>query len=269
MPPLNAPTPQYQGPTISPSVPWDTRIHLQQIYQKLGNHVQGISLLSTKVSALTGSDTSTVIETIGGGGGGGGSTATPVGQVNNLTGLVSYMTQAGDNGALIVLSDASPIAVTLAAGSVPYFVMVANLGSGTATLTPAAPPSGTSTISYAANPGAASMPLLGGYGAIIGFDGNNWFALTEPLVPITIGASAHLWLNSYDSTTGLFTATQPAFTDISGSLAGGQLPANVPVVSYGAGAPAGSSTESFFYFDTTGSPYHGYVYHSGAWQQFS
>jgi hypothetical protein len=44
--------------------------------------------------------------------------------------------------------------------------------------------------------------------------------------------------------------------------------ANAPVVSFGTGAPAGTATEGDLYFDTTGSPYHGYVWH-GAWQIFS
>lgn len=266
---MSSPPVQYQGPAIDPSVPWEVKIHLQQLYQKTGNHYQGISLLNDKLKAIASGSTSTVIEQIGGGSSsGGGSTSTPVGQVNNLTGLTSYATQAGDNGALLILSDASPIALTLAAGSVPYFVMVANIGSGTTTLTPAAPPSGTSTISYAANPAVASMPLLGGQFAVVGFDGNNWFAAWD-VVPISIGASAHLWLDSYDATTGDFHASQPGFADLSGTLDVSQLPANVPVVSFGTGAPVSASTEGFLYFDTTGSPYHGYVYHSGAWNQFS
>jgi hypothetical protein len=35
--------------------------------------------------------------------------------------------------------------------------------------------------------------------------------------PITFAAVTHEWLNSYSSVTGLFTATQPAYTDISGT----------------------------------------------------
>ena len=37
--------------------------------------------------------------------------------------------------------------------------------------------------------------------------------------PSTIAAVAHMWLNSYTASTGAFTATQPAFTDISGTIA--------------------------------------------------
>ena len=40
----------------------------------------------------------------------------------------------------------------------------------------------------------------------------------------TITNVAHKWLNSYDALTGLFTQTQPDFTDITGNLATSQLP---------------------------------------------
>jgi len=45
--------------------------------------------------------------------------------------------------------------------------------------------------------------------------------------------------------------------------------ANVPAVSFGTGVPSGASTEGYLFFDTTGSPYQGYVFHGGSWQQFS
>lgn len=85
----------------------------------------------------------------------------------------------------------------------------------------------------------------------------------EAIVPV-----AHTWINQID-TAGVPHLSQPAFTDILGVLTAAQLPANVPVVSFGTGAPSGSSTEGYIYFDTTGSPYHGYVFHSGAWEIFS
>lgn len=47
---------------------------------------------------------------------------------------------------------------------------------------------------------------------------------TPTIVPGNMPAIAHEWLNSYDSTTGAFTATQPAFTDISGIATSAQLP---------------------------------------------
>lgn len=76
------------------------------------------------------------------------------------------------------------------------------------------------------------------------------------------------WLNAID-TTGTPQSSQPGFADISGALDAAQLPADVPVVSFGSGAPGGSSAEGYQYFDTSASPAHGYVFHSGAWVQFS
>ena len=272
----------YTGPTVSPEVPWEVRRHLQLFYDKLANHTQAFSLLNQKIASVQTGTSTTVVE--GGGGSSTPVTSTSVLTVNNQSGVTSYSTVSGDNGALIVFSDASPIAVTLAVQTPPWGCFIANQGTGTATLTPAANGALTPTISYAGHSGAANLPLLGGYCAIIAFDGANWFAWTEPIVPVTFGAVAHDFLTAYDATTGAFTAAQPAFTDISGTataaqvpalsalsgaITASQLPADVPVVSFGTGAPVGTSTEGYQYFDTTGTPYHGYVYHSGAWVQFS
>lgn len=75
------------------------------------------------------------------------------------------------------------------------------------------------------------------------------------------------WVNAI-SVTGHPQTAQPGFTDLTGQAMAAQLPANVPVVSFGVGAPTGASTEGYLYFDTTATPYVGYVYHSGAWAQF-
>jgi hypothetical protein len=48
-----------------------------------------------------------------------------------------------------------------------------------------------------------------------------------PTLPGSATAVSHEWLNSYSATTGGFTLSQPAFTDISGSLSHSQLPALV------------------------------------------
>lgn len=44
--------PVYQGPKISEDVPASTRFHLQQIYQKLGNHAQGFALMQQTIAEL-------------------------------------------------------------------------------------------------------------------------------------------------------------------------------------------------------------------------
>jgi len=260
---------QYASVAIHESVPFEIRRHLQFLYNRIGNHAKAFGIQQQKINAIqkTGGIVTTVLS--GGGGGGGTTIVSNVLIVDNQTGVTTYTTTSGDNGSLLVLNDASPVGVTLAGSTPPYGLFIVNQGTGLVTLTPAAPPTGSSTITYPGSPAAASMPLLSGYGAILGFDGSSWWAMTMPIVPHSFVRIASEWLDSYDASTGSFTASQPAFTDISGSLAVAQLPADVPVVSFGVGAPVSVSTEGFIYFDTTGSPYHGYVYHSGAWNIFS
>jgi hypothetical protein len=305
---MSSPPVQYQGPAIDPTVPWDIRIHLTQIYQKLGNHYQGITLLNKKIGSVsaTGGTSTTILES-GGGGGGGSSPLPGLGYVNDQTGNTTYATTPGDNGVLLILNDASPIAVTLNTIAPPYMIFITNSGAGTATLTPSS-----GTIN-----GSASVTLVTNQFMLAECNGTNWVSTSLIVPPQTFAAVTHEWVNSYTATTGLFTATQPAFTDISGSVAASQLPnpttsalggveANtpvahqwinaintsgvpqlsqpaftdisstlataqlptaVPVVSFGTGAPSGSSTEGYLYFDTTLATYVGYVYHSGAWHQ--
>ncbi len=106
-----------------------------------------------------------------------------LGLVNNQTGVTAYTTQQQDDGALIVLDDASPVAVTLNYAVVkPWYAWVANYGAGTATLTPGMIPSGaTSTITYPGNIGASSMPLPSGFAAYVSFDGANFWAVAIPI----------------------------------------------------------------------------------------
>lgn len=59
-----------------------------------------------------------------------------------------------------------------------------------------------------------------------------------PQLAITKTAVVSNWLRSYDSTTGLFAASQPAFTDISGSVAASQMPALTGDITTSAGAVA-------------------------------
>jgi hypothetical protein len=91
-----------------------------------------------------------------------------LGFVNLQTGVTSYTVQQSDGGGEIVLNDASPIAVTLnnAVIQVPWFSIISNQGSGTATITPTL-----GTIN-----GLASLTLPGGSWVTIFFDGTNWWA---------------------------------------------------------------------------------------------
>lgn len=215
---MSTPAIAYTGPTIDPEVPFQVRRHLQLIYQKLGNHTQAFQLQQAKINAIKGGTSTTIVE---GGGSGGGSiipfTPQPGIPINNQSGLTVYSTVTGDNGALIVLSDASPIAVSLTPETPPWGCFICNQGAGAATLTPAALGGVTPTISYTGNPGAGSMPLLSGYGCLVGFDGSSWWALTMPIVPLAFNAVTHEFLTGYVATTGNFTAAQPAVADVTGA----------------------------------------------------
>jgi hypothetical protein len=57
---------QYSGPKVSLNVPQDIRFHLQQIYQKLGNHTQAFELLKGQLGTVE-----TTAATAGGGTSGG------------------------------------------------------------------------------------------------------------------------------------------------------------------------------------------------------
>lgn len=138
-----------------------------------------------------------------------------LGIVNNQSGNTSYTTQQSDNEGLIVLNDASPIAVTLNSVVIsPYAVFITNFGAGGATITPS---------SGNINSGA-SFALLQNYTALVAFDGFNWWASAMPIVPVNTPAVTHEWLASYNATTGAFTQTQPAFSDISGAPSTTQVP---------------------------------------------
>jgi hypothetical protein len=98
-----------------------------------------------------------------------------IGTVNNQSGNTSYATQQSDNEALIILNDASPVAVTLnSVITTPYGSFITNLGAGTGTLTPSS-----GTIN-----GNASFSLPQNYTALVAFDGSNWWASALPIVPI-------------------------------------------------------------------------------------
>ncbi len=215
------------------------------------------------VAKLNAKTVTTITTTSGGGGGGVIPVPTPspfagMGAVNDQTGVTTYTVVAHDNGILLIFNDASPVAVTLNSGlPTPYFFFAANTGAGVATMTP------TSGLIN----GGASLALLKNESVMVVFDGTNWITNAFFAPPLNSPASSTKFLTAYASATGVFSNAQPAFTDISGTLAAGQLPATVPLISFGAGAPVGSSTEGYLYFDTTLATYVGYVYHSGAWNQ--
>ena len=48
------PPPQYTQPSVSEEVPWETRQHIQLLYQKQGELVQALTIMQQKLDALTG-----------------------------------------------------------------------------------------------------------------------------------------------------------------------------------------------------------------------
>lgn len=178
-------------------------------FQKLGNHATAFGIQQAKIDALKPGSSTTLVE--GGSSGGSVVPSTPGGiPVNNQSGQTAYATASTDDGALIVLSDASAIAVSLTSQSPPWSCFITNqsaLGGGTATLTPA---------SGRIN-GGASLVLLPSYGVIVAFDGTNWWALTMPVVPVGNAGTAHEWIASYNAATGAFTLSQPDYSDLTGT----------------------------------------------------
>ncbi len=129
--------------------------------KQIDSNKGSISTVNDIVTTITTSGNSTPV-----------SSAPTIGFINYQTSVTSYSTQTSDYGKVIVLNDASPIAVTLTTGITtqpPWFCQILNLGTGAATLTPA-----TGTISYASNIGASSMPLAGGASVQIFYDGVNF-----------------------------------------------------------------------------------------------
>lgn len=197
---------------------------------------QAISSLKAQVDAVKATASAATTTTA--------ATVTPVvstsfpglGTVNNQEGNTSYTTASSDNGALILLSNASPIAVTLnSVTQVPFLLFITNLGSGTATLTPS---------SGLVN-GAASFALLQNYTAICVLQNNTpgaWWATALPIVPVTFNAVAHEFLISYNATLGTFSAAQPAFTDISGIATITQIGTGTPAAGKYVDGAAGAWT---------------------------
>lgn len=131
------------------------------------------------------------------------------GTVNDQSGVTSYTTLQSDDGALLILSDASPVAVTLSNLTMPFLLFAVNWGAGLVTFTPAS-----GKISSIGNLAAASMTLAQGYSAMIVYDGTDFSAETLPVVPVDTPAVTHEWLKSYDASTGDFTQTQPVAADV-------------------------------------------------------
>jgi hypothetical protein len=91
-------------------------------------------------------------------------------RVDGQTGT-SYTVENSDYAGLVTIDNASPVAVTLGGDgtgvNAQFGTAIENIGAGTATLTPAS-----GTIN-----GAASLALATNQGALVYFDGQNWWAI--------------------------------------------------------------------------------------------
>lgn len=163
------------------------------------------------------------------------SSSSTFGGVNNQTGNTTYSTAQSDNGYFIIFDDASPVAVSLTGAPViqlPWAAFFINLGVGIVTVTPLA-----GTISYPNNLSASSMPIAQGQGAMIAYDGTNYYAVIIPVQPQNTPLIVNEFLTAYNSITGVFSAAQPSFSNISGTITPStQIPAS--------GVTAGSYTLS-------------------------
>lgn len=181
---MSSPGQPYFTPPVSEKVtPEETAIHLRQLYLTINQHDAAIKLVNSNLtdlenetkSASSSSSSSSISSGVSSFNGSTGSvTYFPnLEFVNDQSGNTTYTTQTQDNAAVIILNDASPIAITLNFNvSTNWGTSFLNLGTGTATLTPSQ-----GTISYAGNIGAASMPVPGGSAAMVWFDGTNWRAV--------------------------------------------------------------------------------------------
>jgi hypothetical protein len=187
----------------------------RQVFDAIQDHDTAIVALDKKVTgpaAITPSTSTTV------------NTNTSTSSIPNL-GVVSvqsattYTLAATDDGSLIVLTGTTMAMALSSSVIVPFFVSILNLGTGNATLTP--------TVGLVN--GAASLTMLPAGWAVLYFDGTSWWSLQSPVLPVTKTLVAHQWLDSYDSTTGDFTQSQPAIADVSGLSTA--LAATAPIAS--------------------------------------
>ncbi len=134
-------------------------------------------------------------------------TTQAIGSVNNQTSATAYTVQTSDFGALIIIepSLSFPLSLNNSVGT-PYLFFLSNLGSATAV---AAPTSG--TINF--NPTWTIQPLTS---VTVFFDGANWWVTSFPPVPQNFPQIAHEWIDAYDASTGIFSASQPLYSDIGG-----------------------------------------------------
>lgn len=212
-----APLPHY-WPQFSEKTPPEMQQSVRMLYTTVQQHETAFAALKNQLTAVQTAQkgaTATTSATATPTASSSAATAAVLGTVNNQTGT-AYEVQDVDYGGIVTFSNQNPVAVVLNSAVRQYwFAAVENLGAGVVTLTPQQ-----GTVN-----GVASIGLSANMGAWLFFDGVNWWAMTIPAQPITITANPKIYLTGYNSTTGLFTEAQPAFTDLQGMAAPSQVPA--------------------------------------------
>ena len=191
---------------LSSEVHPDVQQAIRYAFSGLKDLNDAVGQLATKANTA-----STVINTtnVAGGGGGSSPVAGSIGVVNEQS-TGAYTLLAGDFGAIVVLDTAPTFALTLSSLTTPFYAIISNQCAGVATLTP---DSATSTVN-----GFASWPVPPGGFAIVAFDGTLWWAV--PVCPANTPAIPHQWINSYQSSTGVFGQSQPRASDLIDSTVG-------------------------------------------------
>jgi hypothetical protein len=147
--------------------------HDQAINTMYGNGTSSTTTTNTETTTATSSSSSTSSGVTSFNGGTGDITFfSNLGSVDNQTGVISYITQTTDNGALLIVNDTSAVAITLNFSvSSPWYTTIYNMGMGTATLTPSSGNINSTT----------SVALYGGSFSIVYFDGANFWATLIPI----------------------------------------------------------------------------------------
>jgi hypothetical protein len=218
-----SPTPPKFTPPISDNpTPQQVALYLRQLYLITNQHDQAIIKVNDKIPTTTTtvttttSSSSSIVAGVSTFNTASGDIAffPNLGQVNDQSGTVAYTIRSTDDGQMILLNDASPIAVTLDSTiTIPWYTVLFNQGSGTATMTPTA-----GTVN-----GGATLDIPSGGFSIIYFNGTNWFAsATNGVVttPVTFAPVIHQFLTGYSAGTGIFSAGQPAASDLSNGTTG-------------------------------------------------
>src|SRR5271156_6941026 len=217
---LNPPTFRYPFISEIADQPIGVQNAHRAAFQGIQDLQQAVTALNTKVGTTTTSTPTPTMETVNSFAETVIAASTVIGTVNNQTGVTSYTTLQSDYGAFILFNDASPIAVNLSglspspAVSLPWFTSMINSGMGTVTITPM-----TGLIE-----GGANFQLHANNAVTIVYDGTNYYVHAPGAQPQNTPAVTHEWLNSFSSITGTFGQSQPAFSDISGTITPSQLP---------------------------------------------